>query len=127
MNLKVLVPNEVFLNREVTKVIAEAENGHFCLLPRHIDFVATLVPGLLLFEADGEERFVAIDEGALVKCGFEVLVSTRSAVGGGDLGGLERIVQEQFEVLDVRERMARSATARLEAGLVRRFMDFDKP
>ncbi len=126
MNLKVLVPNEVYLNREVTKVIAEAENGHFCLLPRHVDFVATLVPGLLAFEADGEERFVAIDEGALVKCGSEVLVSTRSAVGGGDLGELQRIVQEQFQVVDERERLARSATARLEAGLVRRFMDFDK-
>jgi F-type H+-transporting ATPase subunit epsilon len=40
---------------------------------------------------------------------------------------LERIVREQFQDLDERERMARSATARLEAGLVRRFMDFDKP
>ena len=34
--------------------------------------------------------------------------------------------EKQFEVLDDRERLARSAAARLEAGLVRRFMDFDK-
>ena len=127
MKLKVLVPTEVFLDCEVTKVIAEAENGHFCLLPKHVDFVATLVPGLLSYESAGDERFIAIDEGALIKCGEEVLVSTRSAVGGVDLGALERIVQQQFQELDERERSARSATARLEAGLVRRFMDFDKP
>ncbi|REJ65761.1 MAG: F0F1 ATP synthase subunit epsilon [Planctomycetota bacterium] len=128
MNLKVLLPNEVFMDREVTKVTAEAQNGYFCLLPRHVDFVAALVPGLLSFEdEDGREHFLAIDEGALVKCGPEVLVSTRSAAADGDLGQLRHVVEEQFEVLDERERLARSATARLEAGLVRRFMEFDKP
>ena len=127
MNLRVLLPSEVFLNREVTKVTAEAENGHFCLLPQHIDFVAALVPGLLMYEdADHKEHIIAIDEGALVKCGDEVLVSTRSAASGGDLGNLQNVVDEQFAVLDERERMARSASARLEAGLVRRFMEFDK-
>ena len=127
MNLKVLLPNEVFLNREVTKITAEAQNGHFCLLPRHIDFVAALVPGLLSFEDEQQrEHFLAIDEGVLVKCGREVLVSTRSAARNGDLGELRHVVQEQFEVLDEHERSARSASARLEAGLVRRFMEFDK-
>jgi len=126
MNLKVLLPNEVFLNREVTKITAEAQNGHFCLLPRHIDFVAALVPGLLSFEDEQQrEHFLAIDEGVLVKCGREVLVSTRSAARNGDLGELRHVVQEQFEVLDEHERSARSASARLEAGLVRRFMEFD--
>ena len=126
MKLKVLIPNEVFLDRDVAKVIAEAENGSFCLLPRHVDFVAALAPGVLVYETlDADERFLAIDEGTLAKCGAEVLVSTRSAVAGTDLGALEQIVAEQFEVLDDRERLARSASARLEAGLVRRFMELD--
>ena len=56
----------------------------------------------------------------------EVLVSTRSAASNGDLGQLRHVIEEQFEVLDERERLARSAAARLEAGLVRRFMEFDK-
>jgi F-type H+-transporting ATPase subunit epsilon len=30
-------------------VIAEAQNGSFCLLPHHIDFVAALAPGLLAY------------------------------------------------------------------------------
>ena len=127
MNLKVLLPSKVFLDREVSKIKAEAQNGHFCLLPGHIDFVAALVPGLLSYEdSEGHEFFIAIDEGSLLKCGAEVLVSTRSAARGGDLGRLKQVVQEQFESLDERERLARSAAARLEAGLVRRFMDFDK-
>ena len=37
MKLKILIPTEVLVDREVTKVIAEAENGNFCLLPHHIE------------------------------------------------------------------------------------------
>jgi hypothetical protein len=48
MKLTILLPGEVFLEAEAAKVIAEAGNGSFCLLPRHVDFVAALVPGLLL-------------------------------------------------------------------------------
>jgi F-type H+-transporting ATPase subunit epsilon len=47
MRLKILLPTEIILDKEVIKVVAEAENGYFCLLPRHVDFVSTLVPGIL--------------------------------------------------------------------------------
>lgn len=127
LRLKVLLPDEIFLDCEVIKITAEGQNGYFCLLPRHVDFVSALVPGLLSYEdGDGHEHFLAVDEGALVKCGSEVLVSTRQAARGAELGQLKQVVEQQFEVLDERERLARSATARLEAGLVRRFMEFDK-
>lgn len=128
MRLRVLLPTEVLIDEDVTKVIAEAENGSFCLLPRHIDFVAALVPGLLSFvSADGREEFLAVDEGILVKCGPEVRVSTRNAVVGPDLGTLERTIEEQFRMLDDRERMTRSAVARLETEFVRRFMELGEP
>lgn len=124
MRLKILLPTEILLDKEVAKVIAEAENGSFCLLPRHIDFVAALVPGLLSFTiAEGHEEFLAIDEGILVKCGAEVLVSTRTAVRGPDLGALRHTVEERFRHLDDREKQARAASARLEIDLVRRFME----
>jgi F-type H+-transporting ATPase subunit epsilon len=97
-------------------------------LPRHVDFVSALVPGLLIYEdAARRERFLAIDEGLLVKCREEVLVSTRSAAAGDDLGSLQEIVEQQFEAIDDRERTVRSAGAKLEAGLVRRFMEFERP
>ncbi len=124
MRLKVLTPTEIVVDVEVVKVTAEAQNGSFCLLPRHIDFVAALAPGLLSFERDDEkEEFLAVDEGILVKCGSEVLVSTRNAVLGPDLGELRRTIEEQFLVLDARQKMMRSAMARLETDLARRFME----
>ena len=81
MHLRVLLPSQVLIDEEVSKVIAEAENGSFCLLPRHVDIVAALTPGLLSFTSvDGSEEFIATDEGVLVKHGPDVSVSVRDAV-----------------------------------------------
>ena len=124
MKLKVLLPTEVLIEEEVNKVIAEAHNGFFCLLPKHVDFVAALVPGILSFETTGgREEFLAVDEGILIKCGQEVFVSTRNAMRGPDLGQLKHTVVEKFEVLDEREKTARFAMAKIEAGFVRRFLE----
>lgn len=127
MKLKVLLPTEILVNEEAAKVVAEAENGSFCLLPEHIDFVAALVPGLLIFEdVRGEEVYVAVDHGALVKCGDEVLVSCRHAVRGQSLDAMQETIEEEFRTLDEREQNTRSASARLEAGLVRRFIELTR-
>lgn len=127
MKLRVLLPSEVFLDQEVLKVVAEAENGSFCLLPRHVDFVASLVPGLLSLEdKKGQEVFLAVDEGILVKKGNDVFVSTRNVVRIPNLGELREVVEEKFKVMDDREKAARTASARLEADLVRRLMELRK-
>ncbi len=127
MNLKVLLPTEILVDEEVTKVIAEGENGSFCLLPRHVDFVSALVPGLFSFEKqEGEEEFLALDRGILVKCKDDVYVSARNAARGADLGQLRKTVEEQFKVLNEREKNARSAMAKIEAGFVRRFMEIQR-
>lgn len=90
--------------------------------------MAALVPGLLSFETDeeGEEVFLAVAEGVLVKSGQDVVVSVRNAVRGGELGELRRIVEKKFKVLDDKEKTARTAMARIEAGFVRRFLEVRK-
>jgi F-type H+-transporting ATPase subunit epsilon len=92
-----------------------------------VDFVAALVPGLLAFESEGgEETFVAVDEGVLVKFGDTVLVSTRNGVRGKQLGELKEAIESQFMVLDEREKKTRSAMAKIEAGFVRKFLEIQK-
>ena len=124
MRLKVILPTNILMDEEVGKIVAEAQNGSFGILPKHIDFVAALVPGVLAFvDAEGVEKFLGIDEGILVKCADEVRVSTRNAVRGDDLGSLSTIVRKKFLEIDEHEKSARTALARLEAGVVRRFIE----
>jgi F-type H+-transporting ATPase subunit epsilon len=127
LHLQVLLPTEVLVDEPVVKVNAEAENGAFCLLPRHIDFVTALVPGVLSFaSAADSENFVAVDRGILVKCGREVYVSTPNGVRGTDLGELRSLIEERFMDLDEHERKTRAALARLEAGTLRGFRELQE-
>ncbi|MBI1298937.1 F0F1 ATP synthase subunit epsilon [bacterium] len=127
MRLRLILPQEILIDQQVRKVTVEASEGYVTLLPRHIDYVTELAPGLLAFVTpEDREEFVAVDEGILVKCEDEVLVASRNAVRGPDLGKLRQAVTDQFSRLDERERMSRDALARLEADFVRRFMELGK-
>lgn len=122
MRLKVILPMKVFIYQKVTKVVAEAEDGSFGILPKHIDFVAALVPGILSFESINGEEFVAIDEGVLVKCGSDVMISTRKAVKSKDLGELRQTVEYEFKILSEQEKKTRSILAKLEVDFAKRFL-----
>lgn len=127
MDLQVLLPTGVLVDLPVVKVVAEADDGYFCLEPRHIDFVAALVPGVLTFvTAEGNERFVAVDRGVLVKCGQSVFVSTPNGVAGDALETLRDLVEERFLAIDEAARKARSALARLEAGALRGIRELEE-
>ena len=125
MRLRVVTPGQVTLDTEVDKVSAEAINGAFTLLPRHIDFVAPLAQGLLTYTRDDEETVVAIDGGLLVKCGIQVDVVTAEAFSGKDLRSLDREFDTTVEALDEGERSVRRAMADLESDITRQLLKLD--
>jgi F-type H+-transporting ATPase subunit epsilon len=126
MNLKILLPFKIYAEKiGVSRIVAETRSGSFGLLPHRLDCVAALTPGILIYETEADgEAFVAVDEGALVKTGPNVLVSVRRAIGGTDLAQLHAAVEKEFLTMDERERNVRSVTAKLETGLLRRFATF---
>ncbi len=128
MRLTIWLPHRKLLDTTCVKVIAESTQGAFCLLPHHIDYVAPLVPGIVVFQVKGDPRdqFAAVDEGVLVKCAQDVRISTRQAVLSADLGELQRTIEKEFLVHDEWQRKVRSAAARLESSLVRKFLEFSK-
>src|ERR1700691_1578870 len=120
MNLKVLLPFQVFVDKVgVSRIVAETSDGSFGLLPHRLDCVAALTPGILTYEtiSDGEV-FLAVDEGVLVKAGSDVLVSVRRALGGTDLGQLREAVEREFLILDEHEQSVRSVLAKMEGDLI---------
>jgi len=126
MRLKVLLPTGVLVDEPVRKVSVEAADGEVTLLPRHLDLAAVIVPGVLAFEReDGSEAFAAVGEGVLVKCGEEVLLSTRQGTRGEALGELEARVEQDFKSLDEREEAARTSLNKIEATFVHRFIEFE--
>lgn len=128
MNLKILLPFRIFAEKTgVSRIVAETVNGSFGLLPHRLDCAAALIPGIFVYETvlDGE-IYVAVDEGVLVKSGFDVSVSVRNAFGGSDLTELQKTVQREFVNLDEQEQNVRSVMGKMESGLIRRLAEFDR-
>ena len=126
MNLKVLLPFEIFAEKTgVSRIVAETHEGSFGLLPHRLDCVAALAPGILIFETKIEgEAYLAVDEGVLVKTGSDVLISVRNAIAGTNLGQLREAVQREFLHLDEQEKNVRSVLAKMEGDLMRRMATF---
>jgi len=126
MTLKVLLPFQIFAEKTgVTRIVAETREGSFGILPYRLDCVAALAPGILIYENEIEgEVYLAVDEGALIKTGLDVLVSVRNAIAGTDLGKLRDSVEREFLNLDEREQSVRSALAKMESGFIRRLAEF---
>lgn len=124
MHLHVFSPADSIFDGEVVALTAHGHDGQFGILPRHVDYTAPLVPGILAFvDTDENEGFIAVDGGVLLKIARKVRVAARRAVRGNDLMVLRETVRREFLALSEREREARGAVARLEAGIIRRFIE----
>lgn len=126
MRLQILTPERKVISETVDKVVAEAKNGSFGLKPRHVDFLAELVPGIFSYSIGAEEYLVAVDSGILIKKGDEVNVSVRHAVEGENLEELETVIHEQFRILDQREKDTQIALEQLQADFIKQFVELQK-
>ena len=122
MHLKILLPYEIFADvKGVKKIVVETTAGSHGILPRRLDCAAALQAGILLYETNEGEKYVAINEGILIKTGQEVLVSVRNAIGDAPLGELKKMVREEMLALDELEVDARTVMAKLETGFLQSF------
>ena len=122
--LKIFLPTSKFLEESVEKIRGEGPEGEFCLKPKHIDYATALSPGIFSYVTTaGKEHFLAIDHGILVKQGTDVMIATRRSVAG-ELGQLNKEVEDMLQEREEREKQSRSAVARLEIGFIKRFLEF---
>ena len=125
VRLEVVTPGAIVVDVDVDQVTAESSGGSFTLLPRHVDLVSSLVPGLIAYVSDGIEHLVAIDGGVLVKCGSQVKVAAREAARGDSVLELQRALRGSFAGVTESERRSRGALTRLETDAVRRLIELE--
>lgn len=128
MNVSLRLPTRVLYEGRADRIGAVAPNGAFGILPNHVDFVTAIVPSVLTLRlVDGSEEIFGLDEGLLIKKSHEVVVIALRGVRGDDLATLQDTVKANFVQMDEEERQARSALSRLEADMVRRFAELQRP
>ena len=126
MQLKILLPYATFAEKnDVLRIVAETNQGSFGILPNRLDCSAVLTSGIFCYQCkDAQEVFIAVDQGVLVKTGFNIMVSVRRAVGQASLDQLHAVVKQEFQVLDEQEQRMQEIKMKLEAGFLRQLTDF---
>jgi F-type H+-transporting ATPase subunit epsilon len=61
--LRVVTPSRLLLDEEVDEVTAPGELGEFGVLPNHIAFLSTLVPGEMSYKQGSSKKSLAVSGG----------------------------------------------------------------
>ncbi|RFS20181.1 F0F1 ATP synthase subunit epsilon [Chitinophaga silvatica] len=121
LHLRILLPSQIFLEKtDVIRITVETTAGSYGFLPQRLDCTAALIPGILFYESvsDGE-KYIAVEEGVIVKAGFEIMIAVRNAVGNASLGELKSLIDQKLKLADEKKVNMRSVIARLETSFVR--------
>ena len=114
MKVCIITPNTMLVENDFDKVNADGNQGNFCVLPRHVDYLAPLIPGILILtDSEGNQRFFANDFGTLIKCGSEVRINVLRAIESESLEHLQNTVTRRFRKMDETERAGAAAVASL--------------
>lgn len=126
MILKVLMPFQQLMEKQnVVRIVAETTIGSLGILPRRLDFVASLVPGIITYETPEEgEQYLAVEAGILVKKGLEVCVAIRNGLYGTDLGKLRSSIEKEYSKRVEGERTVTSILTKLENDVIKRLLEF---
>ena len=125
MHISVYVPDRIVLDESgVVSIVAESTHGFFGILPHRLDCLAILVPGILyLKQTDREERYLAIDDGILVKTRLDVTVSVRHAIIGRRLENMQEQVMQMIKQRSEYDQNVRQALARIEDDFIRLYRE----
>lgn len=127
IQFKVHTPIGTILDLPVKKVDLEGLGGFWTLLPKHVDFVNALVPGIVTYTTEDEKTlYIACNRGVIVKKRHEVTISTPLAVLGNDLDELTRTIEIDFKQMEEERKEVSTTMARLEIGLIKGMQNLKK-
>lgn len=123
MRVRLVIPGKTYLDEYMDKITAPGKEGSFQILPKHIDVVASLQPGILILTKDKKDRFFAINQGVLVKEDDLIHISCFQVIEGASLSKLQDTISKNFEILDEKEKRLKQILKKLEADTLIRFME----
>jgi len=121
LQLDVVTPDNQLLSEKVDIVVAAGTEGEFGILPGHIPFLTTLLPGELRYRQGNTVTYLAVSGGFAEVNSDKVTVLAESAEFGRDID-LERAIRAREraqERLEQARRDERVDHARTEAALRR--------
>jgi F-type H+-transporting ATPase subunit epsilon len=124
IKLRVVTPSRLLLDEEVDEVTAPGELGEFGVLPNHISFLSTLVPGEMSYKQGASRHVLAVSGGyaEVLDNVMTVLAPAAEFASEIDLSRAQRAkdrAEKQMAELNREEKDWELADAALQRALVR--------
>ena len=121
LHLTVLTPQAIMFDNSVDAVIAPLSDGWRGVLPGHLDFVAHLMRGEILYRVGEEEHEIATLGGVVSVNHGTVTVLTGTAAVNCSLENLEHAISEESQRLTTLEQEAEKHFDRVYRQMARTF------
>lgn len=92
LHLKIVTPEKLLIDEEVSQVNVSTEQGEIGILPHHANLMAKLEPGELVIKKNGKEESMVIGDGFLQVSDNVLTVMTDLATYATDID--ERVVED---------------------------------
>lgn len=92
LHLKIVTPEKLLVDEEVSQVNVSTEQGQLGILPNHANLMAKLEPGELVIKKGGKVDSLAVGDGFLQISDNVLTIMTDLAVGEADID--EQAVEE---------------------------------
>ena len=92
LHLKIVTPEKLIFNEEVSQVNVSTEEGQLGILPNHANLMAKLEPGELVIKKNSKIETLAVGDGFLQISNNQLTIMTDLAVNEGDID--EKVVEE---------------------------------
>lgn len=92
LHLKIVIPEKLIFDEEVSQVNAPTDMGTIGILPNHASLMAKLVPGELVIKKGGKNEPLAVGGGFLQISGNNLTIMTDLATYAADID--EKVVEE---------------------------------
>lgn len=79
LHLKIVTPEKIIFDEEVSEVIASTESGEIGILPEHISLMTKVKPGEIIIKQGSKENSMVTGSGLLQVAHNEVTITTDMA------------------------------------------------
>lgn len=122
LQLRIITPQKIALEDEVSSVTAPSSFGEITILPRHTNLFTLLKEGIVKIRKNTEEDFLAIGGGYLETNGQEINILVSRAYGQDQIDEeqTKRAIEEAQRILQKTKDQSeqRQATAALRRSLI---------
>jgi F-type H+-transporting ATPase subunit epsilon len=119
LTLEIVTPEATVVSEAVEMVTLPCLEGQMGVYPKHVRLITQIVPGEIIVNTGGEDRFLAVGEGLVEITGDSVLIVTDMAIPADQIDEARADEARQRAAARLREKISDEEVATVNASLVR--------